>query len=713
MEKIQEIFEFLNDNIRKEKMVEMSFNDFLKIVEKNPERMLRNIFQLFYEMVMNYVGEGIDEYPNDPESIGFVKYDSSEIFEKSLDNPFFADRLFMNRFVNQVKNLKLGCQQNRIYVFEGPPGCGKSTFLNALLDAFERYTRTAEGQSFEIVWEIDLDGQKIQIPCPNHDHPILIIPKSLRVDFLDRLLNNNEIKYKISHEKDYEWVFREETCTICTDIFWALYDKLGSIEQILSMIKVRPRKFDRRTGEGISVFNPGDKPTLGQSFLTNEKIQEKLDQMFGPGIIKYIYSSLAKTNNGIYVLMDIKMYNKDRLLELHNVISEGLHKVGQIEERINSLFIALMNPEDKEMIIKEGAESFQERIQYNKILYVLVPETEVKIYRSIFGDIDDYFLPRVLENFAKVIISSRLNTESAGLEEWLNDLKKYEKYCDENGLLLKMDLYNGKIPDWLSEDDRRKFVASIRKKIIMEAENEGNKGFSGRESIKLFSDFLSRYKDTSRLITMSQVAEFFKQKIDREIRDKNIPKNFLKSLVESYDFTVMNEIKEALYFYNEQQIVDDILNYLCAINHDIGEEIVCKYTGQKIKVTSGFLKMIGEFIAGRTLSNYEVLKIAKDIQQKYVELIAQDPTQKITETQLYQNLFETYIKRLKEETISLLKNEGFQMAVKAYGTKEFEIFEKRIKDYVVHMIEILEKKFGYTKQAAKEVVLYIIEKKFK
>jgi predicted Ser/Thr protein kinase len=713
MGSIKKALEFLSENTKKERIIEISFDGFLKMVKDNPQRILRNIFQLFYDMVMNYVGEGIDEYPNDPESIGFVKYDSSKIFEKSLDSPFFADRLFMNRFVNQVKNLKLGCQQNRIYVFEGPPGCGKSTFLNALLDAFERYTRTAEGQSFEIIWEIDLDGQKIQIPCPNHDHPILIIPKSLRVDFLDRLLNNNEIKYKISHEKDYEWVFREETCTVCTDIFWALYDKLGSIEQILSMIKVRPRKFDRRTGEGITVFNPGDKPSLEKTFLTNEKIQEKLDQMFGPGIIKYIYSPLAKTNNGIYVLMDIKMYNKDRLLELHNVISEGLHKVGQIEERINSLFIALMNPEDKKMIIEEGTESFQERIQYNKIPYVLVPETEIKIYRSIFGDIDDYFLPRVLENFAKVIISSRLNTESAGLKEWLGDLKKYERYCDENGLLLKMDLYNGKIPDWLSEDDQKKFVASIRKKIIMEAEHEGNKGFSGRDSIKLFSDFLSRYKDVSRLITMSQVAEFFKQKIDREIRDKNIPKNFLKSLVESYDFTVMNEIKEALYFYNKQQIADDILNYLCVINHDIGEEIVCKYTGQKIKVTFGFLKMIGEFIAGRTLSNYEVLKLAKDIQQKYVELIAQDPTQKITETQLYQNLFEAYIKRLKEETISLLKNEGFQMAVKAYGSKEFETYETRIKDYVVHMIETLEKKFGYTKQGAKEVVLYIIEKKFK
>ena len=56
--------------------------------------------------------------------------------------------------------------------------------------------------------------------------------------------------------------------------------------------------------------------------------------------------------------MDVKSHNTERLIELHNIISEGLHKVEDIEENVNSLFLALMNPEDKKNI-KEIADNFE------------------------------------------------------------------------------------------------------------------------------------------------------------------------------------------------------------------------------------------------------------------------------------------------------------------------------------------------------------------
>jgi hypothetical protein len=73
--------------------------------------------------------------------------------------------------------------------------------------------------------------------------------------------------------------------------------------------------------------------------------------------------------------------------------------------------------------------------------------TEVEIYRNIFGaHIDDSFLPRVLHNFARVIISSRLNLRSEAMLEWIPDPEKYSRYCDKNLQLLKMEIYTGHIP---------------------------------------------------------------------------------------------------------------------------------------------------------------------------------------------------------------------------------------------------------------------------
>src|SRR3989338_1069378 len=296
---------------KKEKKMILSFENFLEVAEAEPQRVLRNIFQLFHDMVKNYVGKGKDEYPEDPESIGFIQYDCSKLLVEGADNPFFADRLFANRFIRQVENLKQSSQQNQIYIFEGPHGCGKSTFLNNLLKKFEEYSDTSAGQSFEIFWVIDENlfptknndaranqhFQKVEVPCPSHDHPILLIPKNYRVKFLDQLLGQemSEIKHKISSEKEYEWLFRDEVCTICKSLFWALFDKLGSLEEVLKMVKVRSYKFDRRLGEGISIFNPGDKP-MKEICLTDQQIQRKMDKIFGANLVKYVFSKHANTN---------------------------------------------------------------------------------------------------------------------------------------------------------------------------------------------------------------------------------------------------------------------------------------------------------------------------------------------------------------------------------------------------------------------------------
>ena len=125
------------------------FEEFLKVLTTNPSAVIRNVFQMFHDMVKSYVSEGADEYPNDPESINFLYYDCNRLFVEDSDHPFFADRLFANRLINHVEALRRGAQQNKIYIFDGPPGCGKSTFLNNLLMKFEEYSNTEDGSHFE------------------------------------------------------------------------------------------------------------------------------------------------------------------------------------------------------------------------------------------------------------------------------------------------------------------------------------------------------------------------------------------------------------------------------------------------------------------------------------------------------------------------------------------------------------------------------------
>lgn len=769
MEDIEKAIQSLNRSmIEQDQRSPIPFEEFLKVITARPTIAIRNVFQVFHDMVKTYVGEGIDEYHDDPESISFVSYDFSRLLVEDADHPFFADRLFANRFINHIEALRRGAQQNKIYIFDGPPGCGKSTFLNNLLRKFEEYTNTEDGSRFETVWRLDRklfggftehetmpfieklsqlldnyvqnrdelsDNQNfphstrtqnktfkeqnypylaedyIEVPCPSHDHPILMVPKNYRRQFLDDLFKNDEFKWKLYTEKEYDWVFRDNPCTICSSLYQAFLSKLKSPLEVFKMVYARPYKFNRRLGEGISVFNPGDKP-MKQNVLSNDMLQRQINNIFkDSNLVQYIFSRYAKTNNGIYALMDIKSHNTERLMELHNIISEGVHKVGNIEENVQSLFMAVMNPEDKKNI--QSFQSFLDRIEYVNILYVLDLRTEVEIYRNIFGKhIDEHFLPRVLHNFARAIISTRLNLKSEALLEWIGDPEKYRLYCDKNLQLLKMEIYTGYIPTWLAEEDRKRFTAKRRQKIIAESETEGAKGFSGRDSITIFNEFYSIYAREDKLIRMSDLCSFF-NKLRKE-QNVSIPEGFLKSLLDMYDYTILQEVKESLYYYNEEQISRDIQNYLFALNFEIGSTETCKFTGEKLEITEEFLEGIESRLLSAKIEKDNRLTFRKDTQKEYTsKTLTQEimlDGKQITETKLYESMFERYVYNLKEKVLDpFLENENFRRAIKDYNMEDFKTYDKRIRGDVTFLMKNICSKYHYTDQGAKEICIYVID----
>ena len=267
----------LND-LKYEACAPIKFSKFLDNTIKEPQVIFRNISQLFFDMMHHYIPKGVEEYPNDSESIGFLNYDFSKLFVNDSDEPFFADRLFSNKLINLVDGFKNGLQNNTILLFEGSTGSGKSCFLTNLLDKFEEFTKLPEGMVYETLWRLDIEKfggflhlpqnqmerkgmpnmpfpeKYLDIPCPSHDHPILQIPKSSRRKFLEELIVDGEFKEKLFGEKEYEWVFKNEACTVCSSIYHKLLEKLGNAHEVLEMLYPRKYQFSKRRGEGITIF---------------------------------------------------------------------------------------------------------------------------------------------------------------------------------------------------------------------------------------------------------------------------------------------------------------------------------------------------------------------------------------------------------------------------------------------------------------------------
>ena len=47
-----------------------------------------------------------------------------------------------------------------------------------------------------------------------------------------------------------------------------------------------------------------------------------------------------------------------------------------------------------------------------------------------------------------------------------------------------------------------------------------------------------------------------------------------------YNYQILQEVKESLYYYNEEQIARDLKNYLFALNFELGTTAICSYTGE-------------------------------------------------------------------------------------------------------------------------------------
>ncbi len=755
---IEQAFDILDKKIVDyKKLMPVPFEEFLGLVQKNPSFLLRNVFQTFHDMIKNNVSVSDSSFLEDPDQFDFSSYDCDKLFVQGSEEPYFTDMLFANRFMKQMESLRHGAQQNRIFIFHGPHGCGKSTFLNNLLRKFEQFANTDQGMRYEILWHLDIkklwdveksetiasfenylqfiddkseaarkkngrgkpketirirpDKDYIEIPCMSHDNPLLMIPKKNRRDVLDQIIENDEFKWRLFTEKEYEWVFNEEPCTICSSIFQSLLERLGSPKEVFSMLYARPYYFDRRLGNGISVFNPGDKP-VRRDYYFNEMIQRRIDILFQDSKrINYIYSKFAKVNNGIYALMDIKSHNTERMVELHNIISEGVHKVEDVEEKVDSLFFALMNPEDKKNI--KDFPSFSDRIQYINIPYVLDVNTEVNIYQNIFGrHIDGSFLPMVLNNFAKIIISTRLKNKSIALLEWIKKPEKYKFYCDDSLMLLKMEIYSGNIPAWLDVDDRKALSQKMWHKIVTESENEGSDGLSGRDSIKLFDQFYSRFAREDKLITMPDLLTFFNG-LDN-IYQRMIPEKFVNSLIKMYDYGVLQQVKESLYYYNEAQIKEDLKNYISAVNFEKGSSVKCIFTGKKLDISEDFFKSIESRLFTGSIDKIKSNEFRSYVLKQYTtnaltqEMMIEGKS--IEETKLFDSLHERYVHNLKNKVLEpFIENQNFRRAIKDFETEDFKTYDNRIKADVKFLIKNLIEKFNYTDQGANEICIYVID----
>ncbi|HNV71265.1 MAG TPA: serine protein kinase PrkA, partial [Candidatus Ozemobacteraceae bacterium] len=316
------------------------------------------------------------------------------------------------------------------------------------------------------------------------------------------------------------------------------------------------------------------------------------------------------------------------------------------------------------------------------------------------------------DHFGRIIVSSRIKKDSKAIKDWIDDDDDYEKCCDPDFLLLKMELYSGRIPDWLTKTDRNNLKADVWKSILAEAETEGFEGFSGRESNQVFDEFYSKYSK-KRPINMRHVAEFFND--DKKSYKDKLPRNFIKHLTDLYDFVVLKEVKDSMYDYNEDEISKTILNYLVAITANIGDVVKNPWNnGEEITVTADFLDIVETHLKDPDASQYAKERYRKEAVDEYasVTLAREIKTEgkKITETKQYLDMFAAFTKSARQRVLEpYIANSNFRLAIKEFGLEDFQKYDTKIRDKVQLLFHNLHIKYQYNQECARAACLYVLD----
>ncbi len=175
-------------------------------------------------------------------------------------------------------------------------------------------------------------------------------------------------------------------------------------------------------------------------------------------------------------------------------------------------------------------------------------------------------------------------------------------------------------------------------------------------------------------------------------------------------------MRESIYYFNKKQISKDIINYMYCVNFELNTKIKVTYTKDTIEINEEYFKNFEAIFLGATSTKKMRDAFRKEVHTEYVSKTLTDEIQvqniKIQKTAQFKNLFDKYTNSLNENALSpYIENESFRRAVKDYGSTSFKTYDNKLKRDIEHVLKNLMDKFNYSAAGAKQISLYVLDKK--
>ena len=693
----------------------LSFDDYCKLLNENAAAQIRGSAGYTADM-MDYFGI----------------YSEKVVGNEAVQNHIYqALRAFSQLGLN-----------HRLILLHGPNGSAKSTIVSALMERMEKYSHLPEGALYTFSWVFPIDriirgslgirgdaerkSTPLQsyatlheediaciIPSELKDHPLLLLPLEAREKYFKDLdlPEHFEIPQRL---KQGGLSHRDQT------IFQALLTNYqGDYAQVLKHIRIERFYLSKVYRSGLVSIEPQMHVDAQFQMLTMSKSLSQMPTSLQGLNFFTITGDLPDSNRGMIDYNDLLKRPIDSYKYLLTACETGKVNVGHSILHLDTVFIGSSNELQLDAF-KEYPDfnSFKGRIELVQVPYLLQLSQERKVHAP----------------FLKNIAGNKAVTPHTDwcIAYWgvLTRLKKpqRENYSSELGTILdkfspvdKLRLYDsGEVPARLNNDERKLVRASIEE-IKNEYKNvpyyEGRTGASAREMKSILIDAAQSrdFKTLSPLAVISEIRRFVnkvseydflrQEKIDG-YHDQDL---FIETILDEYATIVDREVRECLGLYDTKQWSDFIKKYIIHLSSLLKKEKM------KNPITGGYdepdQSLLNEF---ETIVGAPQEPLQRD--QFRLNLITQigawtldNPKEAIDYFRIFPELKQKIEKHFYESQKNLLQK--MNTALKHFGTDHEDPSSEGIK-LARQTIQNMQKNWGYTVDGAKEVIGFLMSKKY-
>ena len=609
----------------------LTFEEYLDEVTARPAILLRNAAQYLDDAIHSFGSEDLDRAYGSVRRYHLFDMDASRGRGRVIGQEEVQQTL-----VRHVEDFARRGQAARLLLLHGPNGSAKTSLIQALAKALVEYSHGEDGFLYRFNWIFPtaatrgkhvgfstiggeqggatgsyahLDSGEIAASIPNElrDHPIFLLPRQSRREFLDRVVTEGRLP------KDFplsDHVLEGDLGPMSRAIFDALLTASGGdLSQVLRHIQVERFYLSRRYRRGVVTIEPQLHVDASARQLTMEESYANL-----PAVLRHLSfwqfsGDLVDANRGMIEYSDLLKRPPDSFKYLLSSTEKSAVPVGDNVLYLDMVYLGTTNDQHL-AAFKQSPDfpSFKARFSLVRVPYIRDYRVETGIYdHQVTEDVvDRHIAPHATMMVALWGVLTRMRRPTPesypeALKEVVNALTPLDK------VLLYADR---RVPESVPPELRADFLAiapDLYREFDGEPIYEGAFGASPRElrgflhSAAADDEFeclhpLACFRAIEDLIRDPSIYEYLQIEPDEGYHDAA---GFLDTVRACYAALVDDEAQDAMDLVTDDKFSDLLQRYAHQVSAWLkGQKVVNPVTGREEEADEAFMEHV-EDLAGR------------------------------------------------------------------------------------------------------------------